>query len=94
MRAGSWNVEELEPIAAEAMGRARRELDAKAGLKGADYQRYRLKRQDAPRVPSRLWGQLVVGLAECARAVMAPAAQHTISRYRRHVPPYEAQRQR
>ena len=35
MRVGSWNVEELEPIAAEAMGRARRELDAKAGLGGA-----------------------------------------------------------
>ena len=25
------------------IGRARRELDAKAGLEGADYQRYRLK---------------------------------------------------
>lgn len=34
---------ELEPIAVEAMSRARRELDAKAGLEGADYQRYRLE---------------------------------------------------
>ena len=43
---------------------------------------------------ARLWGQLVVGLAECTRSVMAPTAQRAITRYRRHVPPYEAQRQR
>ncbi len=42
----------------------------RAGLEGADYSRYRLKRQGVPRAPIAFAGLASGCLTECPRAVM------------------------